>query len=342
MAKRREYLQLLEKAKCAAETAIDEYNRVRHLYRNEATAIFVTNAWELLAKAILVKKKQSIKKDRRGNTISAESAILKLREQKVIDENQEDVIQQVVSLRHAAIHHVLPAVPSDVMHHLLYFSSKFFRDVVAAHFPKYAKDLRGNYLSLAFADLTTYADKVQKLVSTLKKSPGDKKLIWLLERGVKFDGSAYITEKQFEALYKDKKRIMPHLALSDFIKGTDMVRIVPVQAPKNFTADITLRKGSAKDTTLPVLVKKTEIEKDYPYLTRDLAEKIGKSQNFIAATVAALGVKGNPVYHQSVRASRKGLVHKYSDSALNHLAEYFQQNPDFDPYHVAKAVSGQA
>jgi hypothetical protein len=58
---------------------------------------------------------------------------------------------------------------------------------------------------------------------------------------------------------------------------------------------------------------------------------------FIAATVAALGVKGNPVYHQSVRSSRKGLIHKYSDSALHHLAEYFQQNPDFDPYHVAKA-----
>jgi hypothetical protein len=342
MAKQREYLQLLRSAKCAAETAIDEFNRVRHPYRDEATVILLTNAWELLAKALLVKKKQSIKRDRRGNTISAEAAVAKLREQKEIDENQEDVIQQVVSLRHAAIHHVLPSVPNEVMHHLLYFSLKFFRDVVAKNFGKHAKDLKGNYLSLAFADLTTYADKVQKLVSRLKKSPGDKKLIWLLERGVQFDGSAYMTEKQFEALYKNKKRIMPHLSLSDFIRGTDMVRIVPVQAPRNFTADITLRKGSSKDSHLPVLVKKTEVEKDYPYLTKDLGEKTGKNQNFIAATTAVLGMKGNPAYHQAVRASRKGVVHKYSEAAFDHLTQYFLQNPAFDPYLVAKAAAGQA
>jgi hypothetical protein len=342
MAKRREYLQLLEKAKSAGEAAISQFNSVRNPYRDEATLILLTNAWELLAKAILVKKKQSIKKDRRGNTISAETAVLKLTEQKIIDKNQEDLLQQVVSLRHAAIHHVLPSVPNEVMHHLLYFASKFFRDIVIAHFPAYGKDLRGNYLSLAFSELTTYADKVQKLVSRLRKSPADKRVVWLLERGVKFDGSAYITEKQFESLYKDKKRIMPHLSLSEFIKGTDMVRIVPVQAPKNFTADITLRKGSSNDTALPVLVKKTEVEKDYPYLTRDLAEKMNKTQNYVAAMVAVLGIKGNAAYHQAVRASRQGVVHKYSDAAFKHLTDYLHQNPGFDPYRVAKAVAGQA
>lgn len=338
---RREYLQLLERAKLAAEAAIDSFNRVHNPYRDECTTILLTNAWELLAKAVLVKKRQSIRRDRRGNTISAELAVSRLREQKILDESQEDLIQQVISLRHAATHHVLPVVPAEIMQHLLYFASKFFRDVVNAMFPAHARDLKGNYLSLSFSDLTTYADKVQKLVSRLKRSPDDKKLIWLLERGVKFDGTTYITEKQFEALYKNKKKIMPHLSLGKFMRTTDMVRIVPVQAPKNFTADITLRKGSARDTALPVVVKKTEVETDYPYLTRELGEKTGKNQNFIAATANILGMKGNPTYHQSVRASRKGVVQRYSDAALNHMKEYFEKNPDFDPFHLAKAVAGE-
>lgn len=338
MARQREYLALLKASKSAAESAIDAFNRVRHPYRDECTVILLTNAWELLSKAVLVKKKQSIKKDRRGNTIAAEVAVSRLRDLKLLDENQEDLVQQIISLRHAATHHVLPAVPEEVMHHLLYFGSKFLRDVLVAVFPAHIKDLKGNYLSLAFSDLTTYADKVSRLVSRLKKSPPDKKLVWLLERGVQFDGTSYLTEKQFEALYKDKKKIMPHLSLSDFIKKTDMVRIVPVQAPKNFTADITLRKGSAKDPTLPVIVKKTEVEKDYPYLTRDLSEKTAKNQSYIAATIGVLGMKGNPLFHQAVRASSKGVVHKYSDVALSHLADHFQKNPDFDPYAAAKAV----
>lgn len=340
MARQREYLALLESAKRAAESAIDSFNRVRHPYRDESTTILLTNAWELLGKAVLVKRKQSIKKDKRGNTISAEIVVSRLRDAKLLDENQEDLVQQIISLRHAAIHHVLPPVPEEVMHHLLYFGCKFFRDVLTTVFPAQARDLKGNYLSLAFADLTTYADKVSKLVSRLKKSPPDKKLVWLLERGVQFDGNAYLTEKQFEALYKNKKKIMPHLSLSDFIKKTDMVRIVPVQAPKNFTADITLRRGSVKDPTLPVVVKKTEVDKDYPYLTRDLSEKTSKNQSYVAATIRVLGMKGNPLFHQAVRTSRHGVVHKYSDAALNHLLDHLQRNPDFDPYAAAKAVAG--
>ena len=60
--RRREYLILLDNSKAAAETAIDSFNRVRHPYRDETTLILLTNAWELLAKAILVQARQTISK----------------------------------------------------------------------------------------------------------------------------------------------------------------------------------------------------------------------------------------------------------------------------------------
>lgn len=332
MRKKREYLRILDKAIPAMESAVDSFNRVKHPYRNEATLLLISNAWELLAKSVLVKKKVSIRKDRHGNSISAEQAISKLTLMKVIEANQEDLIQQIVSLRNYAAHDILPDVPDEIMHHLLFFGCKFFREVIEKEFQTRSKDLEGNYLSLSFSELTTYADKVQKLVSRIKKSEEDKKLVWLLERGIKFDGASYISQTQFEQQYKKKRRIMPHLDISDFIKNTDMVRIVPVQAPKNFTADISLRKGSKNDSSLPVQVVKTNIDADYPFLTGELAEKLGKNQNFVAYTIKRLGLKGDSKYHQSIRSSRRTVIQRYSQATLERISKHLADNPDFNPY----------
>ncbi len=330
--RRREYLQLLDAAKAAIELSVDSFNRVRNPYRDESTLILMTNAWELLAKAVLVRQRQSIRRGQRGETIGPETAVARLKDRKVLSEGQAATVQQIISLRHAATHHVLPPVPEEVMHHLLFYGCKFFRETVEAVFPTHANDLPGNFLSLSFSDLTTYADKVQKAVSRARRSPNDRRLVWLLERGVAFDGTSYLTEKQVEAKYRGKKKIMPHLEISDFVRGADMVRVVPVEAPKNFTADITLRKGNASDASLPVVIKKTELESDYPYLTKELAAKIGKNQNWTAKAASVLKFKGDRKYHQQIRSSRTGHIHRYSDAALQALQARLRSDPDFDPY----------
>lgn len=325
-------MQLLDSAKAAVEVAVDSFNRVRNPYRDESTLILLTNAWELLAKAVLVQRHRSISRGHRGETIGAEVAVARLKDLRLLDANQVATIQQVISLRHAAVHHVLPPMPPEVMHHLLFYAVKFFRETVEAQFPGHAKDLPGNFLSLSFADMTTYADKVQKAVSRARQRPADRRLVWLLERGISFDGSAYLTEKQVEAKYKGKKKILPHLKIGEFVRSADMVRIVPVEAPKNFTADITLRKGSAADTSLPVVVRKTDLEQDYPHLTREVGALIGKNQNWTARAAAALNLKGDPKYHQGVRASSTSQVQRYSDAAVQRLKAHLADHPTFDPY----------
>ena len=329
---RREYLQLLDAAKVAAETGIDSFNSVWHPYRFQTTLLLLTNAWELLAKAILVQQKESITRGKRGDTISAEQAIHRLQIKTILNQNQAETIQQIISLRHAACHSVLPEIPPEVMQHLLFYSCKFFRDIVGQKFPTHLKSMSENYLSLSFSDLTTYADKVQRSVSRVKKSANDKRFVWLLERGIKFDGAAYITEAQFEKQYRGKKKILPHLGLNQFVRKSEMVRIVPIQAPHNYTADISLRRGSAADSSLPVLVKKTDIEADYPYLTKELAATIGKSQNWTAKAANILGIKGDPKYHQAVRASAKSLIHRYSSAAVHLLRQKLVAEPAFNPY----------
>jgi hypothetical protein len=331
--RRREYLQLLDAAKAAAETAVDAYNRVWHPYRDQTTLLLLTNSWELLAKAILVHKKESIARGQRGETISAEVAIHRLQLKQLLEESQAQTIQQIVSLRNGACHGVLPPVPVEIMQHLLFYSCKFFRDLVGNVFPGHLKTMSDNYLSLSFSDLTTYADRVQRAVARVRRSGNDKRLVWLLERGIQFDGSSYLTEAQFETKYRGRKKVMPHLRLGRFVRQADMVRIVPIQAPRNYTADITLRKGSAADASLPVVVKKTVVEDDYPYLTKELGVKIGKNQNWTARALAVLGLKGDPRYHQPVRASATTYIQRYSPAAYDALRARLAAEPTFDPFH---------
>ena len=335
MPKQWEYLQLLAKSKDAALTSVDIYNRVFHSYKDEATLILFSNAWELLSKAVLVKKHKSILKGTvPGYTITGEVAVYRLRLEGILAEEQEDLVQQIISLRNVATHHLLPQVPIEIMHHLLFFGCKFYREVVAKSFPTHVKELPDNFLSLSFGALTTYADKVQNLVSKVRKSAGERRLVWLLERGIAFDGAKYITEKQFENKFKGKRGIMKHLAIGDFINKTDMVRLVPVQAPKNFTADVMLRKGSAKDASLPVVVQKTEPDIDYPYLTADIATQIGKNTNFVAKMASVLGIRGDTKYHQAIRSSKSGSIQKYNDAALHRMRKHLADNPQFNPYSV--------
>jgi hypothetical protein len=339
MRKRREYLRFLDKSVFAIEEAVDAFNRVGRPYKVETCLILSANAWELLAKAVLVKNHKSIRSDNLGNTISGEVAISRLREMGVLDENQDDCIQQTISLRNCAIHNVLPTVAEEILHHLLFFGCKFFREVVAKVFASRAKVLSGNYLSLSFTELTTYADKVQKLVARVRRSDDNKRLVWLLERGVRFDGTRYLNQDEFEAQYRRKKRVLPHLSLGDFVKKSDMVRVVAIQAPRNYTADLTLRKGNRADASLPVVIKKTDLESDYPFLTRELGEKLGKNANYVAATIKFLGLKNNSQFHQQVRASRSTFIHRHSQATLEHIRTFLQSRQDFNPYKELKKAT---
>lgn len=338
MKKKRAYIRLLEKSIYALEEAIASFNGVRRPYKVETALILMTNAWELLGKAVLVKKKQIITQENVTDTITAQVSVNRLRSLQLLDENQEDCIQQIISLRHCASHNVLPELPEEIQHHLMFFGCKFFRQIVGTVFPSHTKQLSGNYLSLSFEDLTTYADKVKKVVAKVKKNNEQKQLAWLLERGIRFEGGSYISQSQFEAQYRNKRKVMSHLAIGNFIKGAEMVRIVPVQAPKNYTADITLRRGSRAHAALPIMIKKTDLEHDYPYLTGEIASRLGKSGSFISTTIKFLSIKGNEQFHQSVRASSKSMIHRYSQAAFEKLKGYLADNPSFNPYQELRKM----
>jgi hypothetical protein len=334
MKKKRLYLLYLEKSIEALRSSIDRINSVHDKYSIEVALILMANAWELLSKAYLLRSKDGIFLSN-GDSISAPKAIYKLFEKKIITDIQEDHIQQIISLRHQASHAILPAVPKEIYFHLFFFVTKTFKEFVSLYFPAYKNRLSGNYLSISFDNSTTYADKVQKLIAKIKnKDSGASQLVWLLERGIRFSGNQYISQNSFEEEIRRLRgrKILPHLDINKYIKNTEMVVVVPVQAPKGYTADITLRKGQKSDKALPVVIKKTNIEEDYPYLTNEIAKRAGKSTPFISKLISNLSLKGKSDFHQAIRTSTKTSTNRYSDKALSTIMEFLANNPSYNPY----------
>lgn len=339
--RRRKYLQLADAAVEACTEAIDNFNKVHGYYKTETALILLTNAWELLAKAVLVKKykSESIFEDRsEEKTISCQEAIKKLLELKEIDQGQNILLQQIISLRNQCVHISLPEVPEEVQHHLLFFGCKFFKELCTKHFSTTEEYLNKNFLTLSYDKQVTYAAQVKSMVSKMRrsKSSSNKELIWLLERGVRYaESGEYISQKKFEKLYMSKKKIMPYLSIKKYIQNADMIKIVFIQAPSNHTADINIKKAprnqQAKDS-LPVIIRKTDIENDYPYLTQDLAEKLGKDLIFVAEMTKDLGLKGDSEYHQQIRTSRKKGVQRYSEKVLGFLQNHLKKDPSYNPY----------
>jgi len=326
----RRYLKFLDSSQQSLEAGVGLFNQPNGPHRNAATLILVASAWELLAKAVLIRRGKKIEEGRSSRSISAERAIHQLRNLGVLDEHEGKIVQQVISLRNSAAHEPLPAVPIEIMQHLLFFAVKAYRRVVSKEFPRRHGNYPDHFLAMSFGDLTTYADHVAKSISRAKKNEDDLTLVWLLERGVVFDGTSYQSRKQVENRLRAGKR-RRKLNLDTYMSEADMIRLVPVEAPRNATGDLRLRKGSKGHKSLPVIVEYIPDETRYPYFTRDLARNIGKSQDFVARTVRQMGWFHDEEYHKSVRVSSKGMSQRYSEKTLYELEKLLKAQPNYKP-----------
>jgi hypothetical protein len=74
---------------------------------------------------------------------------------------------------------------------------------------------------------------------------------------------------------------------------------------------------------------------DYPYLTKEPGDLIGKNTNFVAKAAAVPGLKGDEKYHQSIRSSKSGGIHRYSEAARTKLQQKIAEDPLYSPYQAA-------
>lgn len=336
----RNYIKYLPNAIKAVHSGIERANAINDPYYKESSVILLANAWELLAKSVLIKHAGEAiifeTGSRKERTISAEVAVNKIKNLGYITDIQAIPIQQIISLRNEASHQSLPAIDDGLLFHLEYYTVRYFKEVLSANFKQYAKNMRKQFLSVSFDPVTTYSDSVKKLVAKARKGkrPEDIRLAYLLERGVCFAGNEYMKQADFEKVLKNKKisRPMYKLKLGEYSRKADMVVVVPIQAPSGTTADISLTK--ARGSSISVKMNKRATDDDYPHLTKDLSTKLGQSSQYVSKTISNLDIKGNPLYHQQIRSGSRSLVHKYSDQCLNYLNNFYEENPTYNPFSV--------
>lgn len=334
----RSYTKYLPNAIRAAHSGIERANAINDPYYKEGSVILIANAWELLAKSVLIKHggEAAIYEagSRRERTITAEVAINKLKNLGYISNLQAAPLQQIISLRNEASHQSLPPIPDELLFHLEYYSIRYFREILETNFKHYAKYLRNQFLSVSFTTVTTYADSVKKLVAKARKAKRleDVRLTYLLERGVSFSGGEYMKQADFEKVLLNRKTARPmyKLNLGEYSRNADMIVVVPIQAPGGTKADINLSR--ARGSSISITQTKRATDDDYPYLTKDLSAKLGKSSSYVSRTITNLSLKGNALYHQQIRSGSKSLVHKYSSQCLSHLKKFYEDNPVYEPF----------
>jgi hypothetical protein len=176
----------------------------------------------------------------------------------------------------------------------------------------------------------------------MRKKEDSKRLIWLLEKGLSFDGLKYMNQEQFEKIIRKEQRPFTKLKLQKQITNGENIRFVPVQAPRNYTADICLRKGPRNGEGLPVVFRKENPTETHPHLTKDLAKLLGKTPNWVAMTVRIIGVFGDSRYHFKISTSSKTEHHRYSEEALGKLKDLLTKNPNFNPYKSESGADAQS
>lgn len=317
---------LARAAVVSAVSSIELFNRPRAKDRISLSLIANVRAWEQVGKAFLLRKKASIYAN--GDKTHSASKVIRLLESKynTITPGEAATIHQIISLRDEATHSDLDFVPDDLAAHLLYFSLKSFKNFLQKSFPTYSRDINANFISINFQPTYTYASRINKLLN-LKGSLKNNRLAFLLERGI------HNAQNETELDYKNwiakvrslrgRRITKSALLLKKYVNEHDSVFFITVEAPSKYgKADVTLSKGRHGAKT-KITVVSSDPEETHPYLTWELATKLGKGRNVVLRAIKDTSLKGNKDYHLAIRSSRSSFVQRYSELALSKLKEHF-------------------
>ncbi|MDP2704443.1 MAG: hypothetical protein Q8P01_04480 [bacterium] len=312
----------------SATSSIELFNRPRAEDRISLSLIANIRAWEQLGKATLLKKGENIQLTE-DKTFSA-SKVIRLLDSKynLISPGEAQTVQQIISLRDEATHSDLNFVPDDLAAHLLYFSLKSFKILLLRTFSSYARNLNANFISINFQPTYTYGARIQRMLGA-KTLLAENRLLFLLERGLhNAQTETELTKKEWVQKIRslrNRRITKTTLLLKKYATEHNNVLFITVEAPSKYgKADVTLSRGKHGAKT-KIAVVSSDPEETHPYLTNELATKLGIGKGIAQRAIKELGLKGNKDYHLSIRSGKNSVVQRYNETALNQIKEHLKQ-----------------
>lgn len=310
----------LESSIPAIKVAIESFNSPSNPYRLQSSVILMVNAIELLSKSILLKIGESIDETDPSRTIPSEKAVGKLFSRGEINEIEHQTLQQLISVRNEATHSFIDNPNADIFFYLLFCTYKVYRRLIKKHFKSKLYEFKDNFLSISTDENITYAEGVMGLMKSKKKDVAGRKLLYLLERGIQYQGDKYISQDDFEKQYKTNKNknLVNRAAIGKYLENADQLRVVFIQAPKHHSVDVTITKHNKSKSILPVKITQKEIYKNN---SKQIAELLGISKHDTLELIKKFKIKGKADYHQEISNGDNPPLHRYSDKLVDYLKQ---------------------
>jgi len=338
----------LERAKESLELAIEVFNRPSETARVEGVLLFLEHAFEMLLKAVLLEKTGRVRSPRQKFNYGFEKCLNIVQTQLgLIDKDEALVLQNLNGFRDAAAHDLV-----EISEGLLYGHAQSAIQIFAALLKKvFSQDL-GRVLPRRVLPLSTVAPTdinaiVAEDMAAVMAMLGHKK---------RREDEAEARLRPYQVVEKNIRSVQgvsrdaPSLArMIRGLKAGDWKTILPMVAglvqPTTggipFTLHVSKKDGFPVriDPLAPTAIAFRYIkpEDKYPYLTRELAEKLGTSTAKAVGLAKLFDMKGKDDFHTSIKVSRTGLVSRYSEKARQIMGNALTRHGADDLWARAKA-----
>jgi hypothetical protein len=328
---KRKTRSLIERAQDSLVLGIELFNRPQDAGRIDGVLFCLDHAFEMLLKAVLFEKTGRIRGPREKKNYGFDKCLnLCQFTHNIVDNDEALILRNLNGFRDAAVHDIL-----DVSEGLLYGHAQSAIQIFAAVLKKvFNKDLSKILPRRILPIATVVPGDITAIIS--EDIEGIKKL---LGKGRRQEDNAQARLRAYMVIEKNIREVQgvsqsaPTLTTTiKNLKSGDWKSVLPMVAGlvQSTSGGIPISLHVSKREGFPVRIdpkaptaiafRYVKPEDKYPYLTGELANKLGISPSRVVAFVKLFQMKENDEYHMSIKVSTTGKVQRYSNKTYEVLA----------------------
>jgi hypothetical protein len=323
------------------------FNRPAETARQEGVLLLLNHGFEMLLKAIVLEKTGRIRKAREKFNYGFEKCLsIVHQELSLLDKDETLILENLNGFRDAAAHDLV-----QISEGLLYGHAQSALNIFVTLLKKvFARDLSHDLprrvlpiCTIAPTDISMVVGEDMNMIAGLlggrhrREDDAEARLrpYRVIEKNIRgMQGSsqdAPSTSRLVRGIKSgDWKAVLPMVA--------GLVQPSPAGIP--ISLHLTKRDGLPVriDPTAPTAIafRYVRPEDKYPYLTGELARKLGLTANKLVAFVKLLQLKGNDDYHTGLKVSATGVVNRYSEKARQVISEAVARDGSDALWQMAK------
>jgi hypothetical protein len=332
---RRKTKAFMDRAIASLVLAIELFNRPSDSGRVEAVIILLDHAFEMLSKAIVLEKTGRIREKRALYNFGFEKCLNICESQlRVIDKDSSLILRNLNGFRDDAQHNIM-LISERLLFAHAQSAVAIFSSLLAEVFnAKLVEYLPSRVLPISTLPpvemqivVSEDVDIAKSLVSASKRgrleAEARMRPYVVMEKNLRDlhgkEGSVASAERLVKLVHKhDWHDLLPMVA--GLVQTTpDGIPISLRISPEGFPVRIDPSSATV------IAFKYVKPEDTWPFLTDELAQKLGIGRNHLLGLIQLLGMRGQDSYHIAVRAGRTSSVQRYSGKAYQVLKNALQR-----------------